>query len=211
MSLLAEFELAARALVLGPTLEAHPTLEVDLERQFALDPERPVSFCWLRGVAHDRLAAALERDETIAAYDCLERGDGRGLYRLERSATGVCTYEWWMAVGGELLDAGASDGTWAVTMRFPDRRDFASYHEKLEAAGVEFDLTRLANGYDDAGEGALTPCQREAIVAAYESGFFDVPRGTTLEGVAAELGISDQALSERLRRGHARLIEGNVR
>ncbi|MFC7027483.1 helix-turn-helix domain-containing protein [Halomicroarcula sp. GCM10025710] len=42
--------------------------------------------------------------------------------------------------------------------------------------------------------------------AGLRAGFFDEPRTATLEDVAAELGISRQAVANRLRRGHRALI-----
>jgi predicted DNA binding protein len=52
----------------------------------------------------------------------------------------------------------------------------------------------------------LTDEQREVLQVAHDLGYFDVPRSATLADVAAELGISSQAASERLRRGHRQLI-----
>jgi len=41
----------------------------------------------------------------------------------------------------------------------------------------------------------------EALVSAVERGYFEVPRGVTLGDIADDLGISQQAASERVRRG----------
>lgn len=53
----------------------------------------------------------------------------------------------------------------------------------------------------------VTGPQREALVLAVERGYYDVPRRCTTAELAATLGISDQAVSERLRRGTATLVE----
>jgi len=47
-------------------------------------------------------------------------------------------------------------------------------------------------------------------VLAYERGYFDTPRETSLEEIAEELGITQQSLSSRLRRGHRRLIKATL-
>jgi predicted DNA binding protein len=52
----------------------------------------------------------------------------------------------------------------------------------------------------------LTPAQEEALRAAFEMGYFAVPKETTAEAVAAELGVSKSAFLERLRRGQATLF-----
>ncbi len=46
-----------------------------------------------------------------------------------------------------------------------------------------------------------------SLIKAKEMGYYDVPRGISLSELADELGVSHQALSERLRRGHGRLID----
>lgn len=48
---------------------------------------------------------------------------------------------------------------------------------------------------------ALTDRQRRTLALAYEKGYFDVPRGTSLTDLATTLSVSEQAVSERIRRG----------
>ncbi|MWV40481.1 helix-turn-helix domain-containing protein [Natrialba sp. INN-245] len=212
MSLLAEFEATSPSLVLGPTLDALPSLTLELERQYALDPDRPIVFCWARYRDRDRLERKLDDDETIDEFDRLVYSGDQALYRIRRSDSDVISaYRQWVAAGGELLDCLGSEGRWEVEMRFPDRESFAEYHTFLESEGVEFELHRLAEAARRAGEpNALTESQREAIVLAYERGFFDVPRETDLATIAEMLDISTQAVSERLRRGQGRLIDEHV-
>lgn len=52
----------------------------------------------------------------------------------------------------------------------------------------------------------LTPAQEECLRTALEIGYFTIPRETTSETVADELGISKSAFLERLRRGEASLF-----
>lgn len=212
MSLIAEFRACSPNLVLGPTLESVPGVEVELERQFAVEADHPIAFCWITANDFDALEEAIERDETIEDFDRIEIGDRRALYRLRRSDSNVVeTYRRWMALDAELLSSYGTDGCWDVRMRFPDREAFTNYHEYLDDAGVSFELRRLSEGAgSNSSDDILTDSQREALQLAYENGFFDVPRGTTLGELAETLGISDQAVSERLRRGHSRLIAEHV-
>ena len=213
MGLRAEFDATSPDLVLGPTLDAMPSLEVRVERQYALDPAHPIAFCWVRCADLERLERTLAADGTVDAFECVERTAERTLFRIRRSDTDVVpAYRRWVSAGGELLECRGVDGRWEVTMRFPDRESFARYHEFLEGRGVQFDLHRLETGpdVDRAASETLTESQREALVLAFEYGFFEVPRETGLSEIAAAFGISNQAVSERLRRGQARLIEEYV-
>lgn len=53
----------------------------------------------------------------------------------------------------------------------------------------------------------LTPAQEEAVRAAFELGYFSVPRGATADEVASQLGVSKSAFLERLRRAQSGLLE----
>ncbi|SDR17154.1 helix-turn-helix domain-containing protein [Natronobacterium texcoconense] len=212
MALLAEFQAASPRLVLGPTLEAMPSLDVELERQYAIDPAQPIAFCWARCRNFEQFERALSTDRTVAEFEQIDRGDGRSLYRIQRSDSNVVhAYRRWVSVGGELLECRGSNGHWEIEMRFPDRDAFARYHEFLEDEEVEFTLHRLADAEDVPAsrrdDRVLTDSQREAIELAFEYGFFEVPRETDLATIAHDLGVSSQAVSERLRRGQARLVE----
>ncbi|OVE85579.1 helix-turn-helix domain-containing protein [Natronolimnobius baerhuensis] len=215
MSLRAEFDVTSPDLILGPTLQAMPSVELTIERQYALDPARPITFCWARCSDRDRLEETLAGDQTVAEFQYIDRTPEQTLVRVRHSDTGVISaYRQWVTVGGQLLECRGTDGIWSFTMRFPDQEAFAQYYEFLEDNGVEFDLHRLAAGAEvetpQPASETLTESQREALVLAFEYGFFSVPRETELSAVAAAFNISEQAVSERLRRGQARVIEEYV-
>lgn len=54
---------------------------------------------------------------------------------------------------------------------------------------------------------APTPKQREALVAAYEQGYYESPRGTTTRDVAATLGLARSSFEERLRAAENRVMQ----
>jgi predicted DNA binding protein len=47
-------------------------------------------------------------------------------------------------------------------------------------------------------------------MTAIDAGFFAIPRETTLADLAAELDISDQAVSDHLRRAQRNLLQATV-
>lgn len=55
----------------------------------------------------------------------------------------------------------------------------------------------------------LTPEERDAVLAALDVGYFDVPRLGTLSEVAETVGRPDGETSEHLRRGTAKLVRTN--
>jgi len=56
----------------------------------------------------------------------------------------------------------------------------------------------------------LTDDRREALEAALEEGYFEVPRRIDLVELADQLDISDSALSQRLRRGITTVLADHV-
>ncbi len=62
-------------------------------------------------------------------------------------------------------------------------------------------------GLDATIESSLTKQQREALIAALEQGYFDVPRGATATEVADELGISKSSFLGRMKRAQRTVFE----
>lgn len=208
VSVIAEYRLASDRLVLAPAFGTVPSVELVLERSFATDPARPVLFAWAAGPL-DAFEDAMAGDPTVERFETLDAVDGKRLYRIAvAGATEVVLYPRWVELGAERLEARFADGWWHGRMRFPDRDALADYRSYLDEEAIEFRLERLYDAdraaADDIG---LTEQQRETLLLALEMGFFDIPRETTTAGLAEELGVSNQAVSERLRRGYARLVE----
>lgn len=208
MSIIAEYRLSAGRLVLGPTFETVPDIELELERSFATDPTCPILFAWARGPL-DAFEAAAADDPTVADLQVLDTVGEKRLYRIAVSeATEVVLYSRWVELGAERLEARFADGWWHSRTRFPDREILGDYRAYLDDHDIAFRLKRLYDAGQASGDDiGLTPEQRETLVLAYEMGYFDIPRGTTTSGLAEELGVSNQAISERLRRGYRRLVE----
>jgi predicted DNA binding protein len=99
---------------------------------------------------------------------------------------------------------------WVQTTWFADRAAFDAFRS-FWGRNDCFSLRRLTHDGDPEPPGdGLTDRQQEALRTAYEMGYFGIPRGASLDDVAAELGVSASSLSERLRRAQTHLIETTV-
>lgn len=208
MSVIAEYQLTSNRLVLATTFARLPRVELELERSFANDAGRPVLFGWVTGPL-DAFERTMATDPTVSSFERLDGIDGRRLYQIVISPeTEVLLYPVWVELGAERLEARYADGWWHARTRFPDRDALGDYREFLNSEGIEFTLDRLYDaGRGGDGDIGLTEQQRETLVLAYQEGFFDIPRGATTGDLADQLDISNQAVSERLRRGYSRLVE----
>lgn len=77
----------------------------------------------------------------------------------------------------------------------------------FEDAGIVPDLHRL--GEYDGGQRtleSLTDRQLEILQTAYDMGFYDLPRETTMDDIADEIGIDSSTVAEHLQRAERNLL-----
>lgn len=215
MSVIAEIDLDPDRLACADALATVPGVEFDLEREFSTGSPTPIVFMWARASPDelDRFEAALDADATVSDVNRLSDRTDERLYRMALTGEApVTTAPVWVELGAARLAMRYFDGHWRARMRFPDRETLSEFRAFCEEEDLGFRLYRLCEdeGREEHPGDGLTDCQREALRLAADWGYFDLPRRTSLADLAAELDISDQAVSERLRRGCARLIRRHV-
>ena len=210
MSIIVEVSVSSPEVALcAVTSEASVTLE--LTEMIATDPEQPVIFFWAESEEPDAFDAALRDDWTTTDVEMYTETDQRRLYRAVLSPDlDVVLYPVWVEAGASRLASTCQNGVWRNRMRFPDRESFDEVRRWCLDQDVSLTLHRLytetVTGSERAGA-ALSEQQARTLERAYEMGYYDIPQGTTVGEIAAAFNISQQALSERLHRGHAALIE----
>lgn len=214
MSIIAEFSVTSPDLTLVEATTSVPSVTLELTEQAATDPERPVIYFWANGADLDAFETALAEDWTVTDVQCYTDLGDRRLYRAQLSDDlDLVSYPIWVEAGGVRLGSTCQNGVWRNRFRFPDRESFHEVREWSAENGLEFTLHNLFTETDNGhgpGKTSLSPEQRETLVAAYESGLYDIPQRVTAADLAAELGISQQAVSERLHRAYATLVEEYV-
>lgn len=98
-----------------------------------------------------------------------------------------------------------SDGvaTWELTT---STARLSALGDRLEEAGVAFELEFLRGEGANRVESRLTDRQREVLVTAIEQGYYETPRRTTLTEVSASLDISKATGSEVLHRAEGSIL-----
>lgn len=85
------------------------------------------------------------------------------------------------------------------SVTIPDRTHLAPLIEDLRSREAMVSVNRiLTSGGDEEPDPGLTEKQREAFLIAVEAGYYDRPRGATLDDIAEELDITSSAVSQRL-------------
>lgn len=191
--------------VFDTAVAAADDLYVSLDQQAITDSGDLSWMVWAEGSDIAAFEEGLDADPTVAEYTVVGGDRRRRLYRVRMSAAGrertasMC----WIEANGQFVDATRRDDGWQVRLRFPDREAVRTFFECCaDLDGVAVSLTRLYESEETENRPyGLSRRQLDALRTAFEAGYFDVPRNATLDDLAAELGVSDNAVSERLRRG----------
>lgn len=207
MTTIAEFSVSTESFALAETLPEFPDVAVEVDRIAAHVPGSTMPCVWATDGDTTGFGDAIAADPTVEEIRATANFDGEHLYHIEwgdeinRLVREMIDHE------GVILEASGRDDRWRLRIRFMTRDQFETFQRHFEERGPSFRLERLfAAKHPRHTRGDVTPEQQEALVTAVESGYFRVPRETSIREVADALDISHQAVSERLRRGTENLV-----
>lgn len=209
MSTIAELRLSAADTTLEATFDRVPDVTFELES--SVSKNRPS--LWASDVEREQVERAFDADPSVVASELLVETDRRLLFDVRfTDDRGIDRlYDGLLVDGGSLLEAWGANGWWQVKTRFPDRDALCNGYDRLVEQGVDADLRRVTDVHERTEvDTRLTDEQREALEAALEYGYFEIPRRISMEELAGELGISHQALSERFRRAYETLVNDEL-
>ncbi|MFC7007247.1 helix-turn-helix domain-containing protein [Halalkalicoccus salilacus] len=211
MSIIAEFGVPSDEFALYETLVAVPEMIVEIERVVAHESDRIMPLFWTRGDNHADFEDAAADDPSVEDITKLDETDDAVLYRAEWVENVETVAYAYTETGATITEATGQNDRWNLQMRFDDEASLSTFRECLDENGYQFDLNALYREHQPMTEShEVTAPQRDALLCALDAGFYNVPRDTTMDDVAADLGISQQALSKRLRRGYRNLIESSL-
>jgi predicted DNA binding protein len=207
MSVILEFTIDDENFSFGRILDRPPGMHLELERVVPTG-EIVMPYVWATGGDHEVFEEQVRANSAVAELLALDRIDDRVLYRIEWATRPTDLLEAIAEAGGVVLEA-EGDDRWAFRLRFVDHDGLSTFHNFVLEHSLPLHVDRtytLSEETDHGQQFGLTQTQREALVLATERGYFDVPSGTTLDELAEELGITRQALSERIRRGNGTVL-----
>ncbi|KAA9396876.1 transcriptional regulator [Haloarcula sp. CBA1130] len=154
----------------------------------------------------ERLAKGNE--QVLVTEDCLKSHLDNNVERYLASAGCLLVPPLKYAEGGKLVRALAlsADSLSAVYRALAAEFD-VTVESKREVQSVTPDAPLLTV---DAVLPDLSPRQREVFLAAYEGGYYELPRETTTEAVAARVGVERRTAEDHLRRAEKKLAEALV-
>lgn len=207
-SLIAEIRKESPEQMFYSASRAVPDAVIETRFHAATNQDIPYLFYAVQCEDFAAFDAALVDDPSVADPVVVVDGEQDRLYRVEPTPDLLVVPELTKR-GGAMLSAYCQNGAWNGRYQFPDRDTLVAMREFCHENGMTFDVQRLYRADDpgDWGDAGLTDRQREALLVAYEAGYYDDPRLASLEDVATTLDISATAVGRRLRRGTASLVE----
>ncbi len=199
-------------IVLTETIAHDRSSNVRAVSEAGTDPTSGKFFYHIESADFHKFEEGLRNDRTIGEFErVIDTGDNKAIYSFVYTDDAKILSPVISAANGVILDMENDGSAWILTVWMSDRADLVDLWEYARQNDVDIDLLRVNEyaGLDDTDAG-LTDSQREALLLAFESGYFEEPRDATLGDVAADLDISQPAASGLLRRGIERLIVSSL-
>jgi predicted DNA binding protein len=203
----ATFTIPSNQFPLGTVFEQLPGVTVELERIIPAQ-DVVIPYFWVRGVDVDDIEDAFRDHPGVTDIRLVDSVADEYLLRVKWTLGYDGVLGTLMETGVPLIEAVGTNEQWTFDIRGDDRRDIAAFQDRCRELEIPITLTKLhaLTPIDSGADTALTDSQEEALVLAYERGYFNTPREITMADLGDELGISQQAVASRIRRGVSSIL-----
>lgn len=207
MSEILEFAVARDEFALGRVLGGEGQFEVELERIVPVE-DTVVPFFWVIGGERSRIEAEIRESDHIRELTVLDEVGDRLLCQVQWSGRPDRLLTAIADAGGTILE-GRANGEWHFRLRFPDHEHVSAFSDHCTERGLGITVERvstLTEAEFDGRQLGLSEEQREALLLALREGYFESPKQHSATALSSDLGITQQAFSERVRRGNERVL-----
>ncbi|MFD1564360.1 bacterio-opsin activator domain-containing protein [Haloarchaeobius amylolyticus] len=198
----ATFTVPSDQFPLGTVFKQLPDVTVELERIIPAQ-DIVIPYFWVRGTVADDIEDAFTGHPGVADIRLVDSVADEYLLRVEWALEYSGVLSTLVETDIPLIKASGTNQQWTFEVRSDARSDLATFQQRCRDREIPITLTEIhaLTPVETATEEALTDTQQEALVLAYQRGYFESPREVTMEEIGNELGISQQAVASRLRRG----------
>jgi hypothetical protein len=211
MSVIAEMKVSADEFELGRILQLESGELIELETMVPLG-QKAVPFFLVHDYIHDAFEEQVRKHPSVDQVTEIDRHNGERLYKLHWDTTNDHFFNAMSKAEAQLLSAKGGAQEWQFELRFPSHDHLSRFHELCENARIDFEVERIYNPTKPTiGPWyGLSEQQRETLMRAVEGGYYSIPRRLSTQELAEEFSISDQAVTERLRRAIITLTENTL-
>lgn len=183
--------------------------ETEVISDAGTDPEHDVYYFWIEASDFDVVKKTLVKDHTVADFSVITGSEDGQTYRIKYSNEAKLITPTITDIGGITRASRSYLNGWKLHVQFEDHSALSTLYEYASTENIRLELLELRQQeeHHDSSDFGLTGSQQEALMAAFMQGYYDEPREASLKELASFLDISRTAVSGRLKRGSAQLIE----
>ncbi len=211
MSVIAHIRLPASAFELGRILGVEGESSIVLENMVPLGG-KAVPFFTIHDGARDSFEKKVSEHPSVDNLRVVSEQDDEKLYGLDWEVSRDLFFQGLVESDAQLLTATGTADAWEFELRFPAHEHLSDFQEFCSNAHIPLEVGRIYNPTKpNTGPWyGLTNTQRDTLIQAVEDGYYSIPRRTSTQDLADEFDISDQAVTERLRRAIITLVENTL-
>lgn len=210
MSVIATFSIPADDFTLGRMISGNSEARVRFERLIPIG-DSFIPYLWADDDSVQTIEDNLRNEPDITAVEVVDKANDRALVRVEWAEEADGLREALAETDANILEGLGVHDSWRFQLRFDDHERLSEFYRSCAAKGISLDVEAVHDPDINRPLGIiedLTDAQIDSLEIALKEGYFDVPRRINLVELAEQIGISDSALSQRLRRGVATVLDG---
>ncbi|ELZ02712.1 helix-turn-helix domain-containing protein [Natrialba asiatica] len=211
MAVIAHLRIPANSFELGWILELEASGTIELENMVPLG-EKAVPFFSVSDEVRESFEKNVSNHPSVERIVEVTRHNGDRLYSLDWNVSRDVFFQGILDLKGQLLSATGTPNMWEFEIRFPTHEALSEFQEYCSNAHIPLEVGRIYNPVRP-GTGmwyGVTKTQRETLMRAVQGGYYSIPRRMSTQDLADDLGVSDQAVTERLRRAIETLTENTL-
>lgn len=212
MNTIAEFRIPAENFALHDTLLT-TNVTFEAERVTAHMSNRVLPLVWAAGPPEDLdgVESALRDDPSVKNIELVTDLDNEQLYQMEWVKNIRFIVHMLVEEEAIVFSASGSRSHWDFRVLFPDREAVRATHDFCKGWDLGVTLQSVFEmDHERHGRFGLSKEQSEILVVALARGFYDIPQKAHMDDLAEDLDISRQAVSERIRRAHKKVIQSTM-
>lgn len=210
-STIAEVTVPSEAFELGRILRVEGQTQITLETMVPLGGGSTL-FVRIRNDARESFRRSVRDHSAVERIQAVNSHENETLYALEWKLSEGSLLETIIELEAVLLNATGTADAWKFELRFPAHEALSEFQAYSVEEGLPLRIERIYSPTSpEAGPWyGLTGPQNETLTSAVENGYYSLPREISTQELAETFDISDQAVTERLRRGLSTLVENTL-
>lgn len=208
MSVILSVGLPVSEFAIGRIIDAVDGVHIELESVVPLG-NQAMPLLEVHDHDHESFAQRLQEHPAVASVVVVQQSDDIGTYAVNWTADPGAFYQAVHDHDVVVLSTVKDGNQWYFDLQFLSHDTLTAFREQINETDIDLTIYRVSHSQQSipTAQKGLSTAQHEAVDLAVSEGYYSIPRETTTAELSDQLGISDQAVIERLRRAVTTLGE----